>query len=243
MIIYTVVTDENCPLPIQTLKSNYEHVCFHTFEIKEKQKFWNYQKIKIEESPLYTQRKYKLMSHLLIKEDCFYFDPKNLIVDIPEPKHDFMIKAHRYRKCMLDELLDWLLIPVINIEQAKNIIMYFKNKNYNFDKQESIFGNAFYRRYTEKNIAHNNIWFKLWCKYKIRDQLWFYLSSHLTKLEPFFISKEFVKTPEHQPFYNPNKDLYLKNLNDLPKFVKFIQDTVGINYQVKQENLFMRRYY
>lgn len=241
MIIYTVVTDENCPLPIQTIKSKHEHVCFHTFDIKEKQKFWNYEKIKIEESPLYTQRKYKLMSHLFIKEDCLYFDPKNLIVNIPEPTHDFMIMPHHFRTCMLDELIDWLLIPMINIKQAKQIINYFKIKNYDFLKKESCAGNAFYRKYTKKNVSHNKVWFKLWCKYKIRDQLWFYLSSHLTKLNPFFITEQFNQTPEHQPFYYSNPELHFYNLNRLPDLLTFIEKTLNIKYTINPESLKTRR--
>jgi len=241
MIIYTTITKDDCPLPIQTIKTNYECVCFHSVDIKEKQTFWNYQKIRlIEENPLLTQRSYKLLSHKYIQEDSCYFDPKNLIINIPTPTKDFLINRHPFKKNMLDELKDWYLLPAITMLQGKEILQYFNRKKYDFSLNHiGMIGNVIYRKYTRKNIKHNNIWFSIFKKFKIRDQLPFYLSSFLSKLDIEYSDKVYAITPEHQPYTWNNKDLYLNNLTHLTEFIKLLKQ-YNSTYTLNQDLLDFR---
>lgn len=244
MIVYTCVTKTDCPLPIQDYLNLDKHkfICFHSVPIQTKQKFWEYIPIcEIDNDPLLTIKSFKLLSHELFQEDTCWVDPKNIIFNIPSTKSELLILHNHFKHNFIDELIDWLILPCINFNQAFSILKYFYDKNCKIDKI-GITSNVLYRKYTAKMVRHNILWFKLWKKFKIRDQLPFYLSSQKMKINYQISKTEYVGTPENQPsvWYNPNQQK--QNYSKVDEFLKIIQEYYP-EYKISKKLLDWRRYY
>lgn len=241
MIIYTVLTDETSPVPEQKFQDpKFEYIFFHTIDIK-KNKPWQYQKIDIEKNNYYTYNKLKILSPF---KESIFIDPKLFLTKqfYNESKKlrnfDIVVNQHEYRNCFIDEIVDWILFPVISYDEAINYIMDVKNMGYTFPVGDSPQTNFIYRN----NVSNfNKLWWMNWLKFEKRNQLSFFLADH------------FYKTKIH---YNVNKyidwtgcqkckwDDFILLQNNIERFKFFELDLkkIGINYKINKKALEERGY-
>lgn len=241
MIVYTCLTDKTCPIPEQDIDKNHEYVFFHSVPVV-KNSFWTYEKIDDKGDPLLTHMRMKILSHQYFKEDTLWIDPKLKLHRDLEPKKDFVINEHPYRKNFFEELLDWYLLPVINYKEAMYILDLFRHKKYNFKKPCSILSNVVYRKYTCTNVTHNERWFLHWEKFSKRDQLPFMLSSFECDLDYDLIAyKDYIHTlplGHHQTNYSESLQRHnLLNLNHLIQEIQKIEPTFAVNKQLLTERV------
>jgi hypothetical protein len=240
MLVYTVITRTDCPFPEQDyIHPKFKYVCLHSVDVP-KRKGWEYIKIKEEESDRYTYTKYKILSHEMFQEDCIVIDGKNILTNIFYNEYekdikncDSLLQAHSDCRYMFDELVEWLLYPVITYEEALDIIDFHIKEDYNFKTQEPVLTAFHYRKYNNKTIEHNKLWWKYWLKYKKRDQLWWYLSRYKINNQINWAFKQYVYSLKHQPT-DGNKPLKLINLNKLKDLVRYIKDNTDIDYKINQ---------
>lgn len=248
MIVYTCITGNHMPIPKQEhIHPNVRYYLFHDYDIEEKHKYkpWKYIKIKTIKTHFYTQRKYKLLSHFIFKEDCLYIDPKcvltkncfNYLTD------DYMVGHHPNYDNYFDELIDWFLMPCITYEEAISITKYLKNLNYDFKKHFSMLATFIYRKYNKQTIKLNNKWWSLWKTQKKRDQLFFPPSVYLTKSKVNY--KTNCSTLFSIPIMNyltfANPSLHVENLNKLVLLTKEINKITGQKYTINPNTTGFRR--
>jgi hypothetical protein len=242
MLIYTTITREDCPFPEQEyINPKYKYVCFHSIDVPQR-KGWEYIKIKNEVSDRHTYSKYKILSHELFQEDCLVIDGKNVLTknfynnfEKEIQDYDSVLEAHNNVNCFFDELIEWLLFPTITYEEAVKILNFHVEQEYDFTIKEPVLSNFHYRKYTQKTIDHNKLWWEYWLRAKKRDQLWWYLSRYKINNKVNWVKGSLACTPKHQPL--PENDYWkwkLTNLNKLPELVKLIKQKTNIDYQVKQ---------
>ena len=185
MIIYTVITKEDCPVPKQPyFDSKYKYICFHSVDVK-KEKPWTYVKIKNEKNPYYTFNKYKILCPF---KESIYIDGKNILTKSfynmfdSITGQDIIVNTHPFRDSFLDEIVDWLLLPVFSYEEALNFIVDVKNTGYPFNSGRSYLTNFLYRN----NVDDFNImWWSFWLKFEKRNQLSFFLVKILHLYQTF----------------------------------------------------------
>tara|TARA_E500000178_G_C17009243_1_gene749699 strand:- start:1434 stop:2183 length:750 start_codon:yes stop_codon:yes gene_type:complete len=246
MIVYTVITTPDCPIPEQHhIDPSMEYVMVHTFDL-DVPKPWKSFKIKEEVSPRYTFAKYQMLSHILFQEDCAWFDGKQYILpgfytqmlkDLEG--YDCVIPMEHQRRLLLDELVDWYLLPCIDQEGVKNVLNFLNNLNYDFTQLASCNNCAYIRKYNKNTIEHNNKWFEIWCKYKTRTQLPWLISSWLLKYNANYV-KYYPCIPRagHQNF-EWNGDIK-KRRKQLPKIVKLIKKLTNTKYILNNANVSFR---
>lgn len=198
MIIYKVLVG-NHPIIVN---ENYfdpriKYFYFHTHDIKNKSGKWKFVKIPVEHNLLYTQRKYKILSHKLFTEPSFYTDfnfvANNDIYDKLDfilTKHNFSAGSHFFRKTYLDESIDWLFNNIDEKEIIK-ITRYLKFIKYDFNFHFCMLG-GFLVRYNCPEI--NNMWWYFWKKFKKRDQLFLPPAAYFSKTKVNLFNTEYLTT-------------------------------------------------
>lgn len=184
MIVYTCLTGSHPIIPEQEhFESNIKYIFFHTHDIQNKHGKWHFEKIPIEKNELYTQRKYKILSHELFNKPSAYFDTNttfkpNLKNKIEEclNKKDYSVAIHPHkpdgtiRKSYLDECC-FLLYKGIEYDLIIEMTKYLKNLNYDFSKHDCFLGGQLIRSNSKIVKEINMTWWEMWQKFERRDQL------------------------------------------------------------------------
>ena len=241
MIIYTVITEDCCPIPQQEyVDSRFKYICLHSVDVEKKYP-WTYVKIKNENNSLYTYNKYKILCPF---DESFFIDGKLIITDkfyeICQTflNYDIVVNKHPYRNSFLDEIVDWLLFPVCSYEEAIEYIKDVKNMGYPFINGNGCITNLIYRKNAN---AFNRLWWTNWIQFKKRDQLSFYLTDFYTEKKILYNSHECEKCPKHQPNRWNNKEMLEHNLKKISCFKTDLKE-LGIEYSFNLEALSIRGY-
>tara|TARA_E500000318_G_scaffold3645_1_gene4017 strand:- start:7175 stop:7906 length:732 start_codon:yes stop_codon:yes gene_type:complete len=227
MIIYKVLVGNN-PIIVNEdyFDPRIKYYYFHTHEIKNKSGKWKFIKIPMEHNLIYTQRKYKILSHKLFNEPSFYIDYNYVANNNIYEKLDFILSkfnfnagSHFFRKTYLDECVDWLF-TCSNKKEIIKITRYLKFIKYNFNFHFCMLA-GFLVRYNCAEI--NNMWWYFWKKFKKRDQLFLSPSSYFSKTKVNLFNIEYLtsfKGDYLNKFFNHknnSKDIYnlVKNVNKI----------------------------
>ena len=239
MIIYTVITEENCPVPDQeVIDSRFKYICLHSVEVEKKYP-WTYVKIKKENNELYTYAKYKILCPF---EESFFVDAKlvftNTFYQICENfyHYDIVVNKHPYRTSFLDEVVDWLILPVFRYEDAIEYIQDVKNMGYPFMSGNACLTNLMYRKNAND---FNRVWWMNWLQFKKRNQLSFYLADFYTSKKVLYTAQDCVRVFKHQPPRWTNSEMREYNLKKLVCFQKDLQK-MNIEYKFNYEALLTR---
>ena len=237
MIIYKVLVGNNPTIVNEDyFDPRIKYYYFHTHDIKNKSGKWKFIKIPIEHSLIFTQRKYKILSHKLFNEPSFYIDYNYVANDGIYEKLDFILSkfnfsagSHRYRKTYLDESVDWLFNGIDENEIIK-ITRYLKFIKYNFNFHFCMLA-GFLVRYNCAEI--NNMWWYFWKKFKKRDQLFLPPASYFSKTKINLFNAEYLTTFKGNYL---NKFFEIKNnSNNVYKLIKCVnkitnkKDNININ--------------
>jgi hypothetical protein len=236
MIIYKVLVG-NYPIIVNEnyFDSRIKYYYFHTHDIKNKSGPWKFIKIPLEHSLIYTQRKYKILSHKLFKEPSFYMDYNFVAnqdifekLDFILSKFNFSAGSHYFRKTYLDEATDWLF-NCANEREIIKITRYLKFIKYDFNFHFCMYA-GFLIRYNCAEI--NNMWWFFWKKFKKRDQLFLPPASYFSKIKINLFNTEYLTTHKGNrldkifEYKNGYKDIYklTKKVNEITN----IKDKVNI---------------
>jgi hypothetical protein len=239
MIIYTVITEKNCPIPEQMFVDyRFKYICLHSVDVEKKHP-WTYIKIKNENNPYYTYNKYKILCPF---KQSILIDGKNILnkhfYDNYEKilQYDISLNSHGFRFSFLDEIVDWLLMPVISYEEAIDYILDVKNMGYPFHEGRGYLTNFLYRNNVDD---FNRTWWTHWLKFKKRNQLSFYLAEYFENKKVYLDDTLFVITPQHQPFMWNDVVLRHKNIVKLRNFKNDLFQ-LGIEYEFKKDAVLFR---
>ena len=239
MIVYKVLTG-NHPYIINEdyFDKRIKYYYFHTHDIKNKSGKWKFIKIPLEYSPLYTQRKYKILSHKLFNEPSIYMDFNykqlpSFYENNNKLLHEnfFTVGKHYLRYNYMDELCDWFFL-FSDIKKLIKITRYLKYIKYDFNAHFGCECGYLCRDNSKKTKQLNNMWWHFWKKFKKRDQLFFppaafFTKSHINLVDAF---RCMYLTPN---IYGVKFSTKLKNLtNQLPDFIK------QINFLTKRNDSF-----
>lgn len=240
MIVYTCLTGDHPIIPEQQqFETGIKYIFFHTHDIKNKHGQWQFKKIPIEKNELYTQRKYKILSHELFNEPNAYFDTNTIFkpdlkIKLNEcvQETDFATALHNTRKTYLDECC-FLLTKGMTPSHIIKTTKYLKKLNYDFSKHVCILAGQIIRSTAEvvKNI--NNTWWKMWQKFEKRDQIFlpasFYFNSASLKTFPSSWLRNrsdqyygfWKKSEEYYPIWNKGNTTVLpKLINDISSIIR-----------------------
>jgi hypothetical protein len=233
MIIYTIITKEDCPIPDQQIVDpRFKYICLHSVDIEKKYP-WAYVKIKEEKNAYYTYNKYKILCPF---KKSVLIDGKNVLVkhfyDSYEKflQYDIALNEEGNRFSFLDEIVDWLIMPVISYEEAINYIIDVKNMGYSFPEKKGYLTSVLYRDNVDD---FNRTWWTHWLKFEKRNQLSFYLASYFENKKIYLNPINFVNTPKHQPYPWTNMKLKHDNIGKLKNFKNDLLK-LGIKYQFKE---------
>lgn len=239
MIIYTVITKEDCPIPQQPYYDpTFKYICLHSVDIEKKHP-WTYIKIKEEKNSYYTYNKYKIISPF---KQSIVIDGKNVLTKYFYKnyekilQYDIALNNEPYRISFLDEIVDWLVLPVISYEEAINYIMDVKNMGYPFHEGLGYISSFLYRNNVDD---FNKVWWTHWLKFEKRNQLSFYLAEYFSNKRIYLDKVNFVNTPKHQPFVWNDVLLRNKNIVKLTNFKKDLLN-LGIEYEFNENALKFR---
>tara|TARA_R110000822_G_scaffold196091_1_gene334170 strand:+ start:1360 stop:2121 length:762 start_codon:yes stop_codon:yes gene_type:complete len=242
MIIYTVITKEDCPVPDQqVVDSRFKYICLHSVDVEKKYP-WTYIKIKEEKNAYYTYNKYKILSPF---KKSILIDGKNVLTkhlyDSYEKflQYDIALNDEGNRFSFLDEIVDWLVMPVISYEEALNYIIDVKNMGYPFHDVPEGRGYLTSVLYRDNVDDFNRTWWTHWLKFEKRNQLSFYLASYFENKKIYLDPINFVRTPRHQPYPWTNMRLQHENIGKLKNF-KHDLLKLGIEYEFKEIALHFR---
>lgn len=246
MIVYTCITGNHIPVPKQTyIHPNTQYYLFHDYDIETKYKPWTYIKIKTIKNHFYTQRKYKLLSHFIFKEDCLYVDPKCVLTKncFEHLKHDYMVGHHPTYNNYFDELLDWFLLGIITYEEAIFITSTLKNLQYDFQQHFGMLATFIYRKYNKQTIKLNTTWWKLWKIQEKRDQLFFPAAVHLSKSKiDYSVNLSDIFTIPQMNFVSLiNINQHVININKIPVLQNKINDITNCAFTINPQVLSNRR--
>ena len=229
MIVYTCLTGNHPIIPEQKqFESGIEYIFFHTHNIKNKHGEWQFKKIPIDKNELYTQRKYKILSHQLFDEPHAYFDTntifkpnlKNKLEDCLQEKH-FSVALHPHRKTYLDECC-FLLTKGIEYDTIIDMTKYLK-KIYDFKKHVCILAGQIIRSNNKIVQDINTTWWNMWKQFENRDQLFLPPSIYICKYQ--------IGTFDHIVFRERSQEYYTfwkkGNLDLLPKLINNISKHIG----------------
>ena len=242
MIIYKVLVG-NYPIIIDEdyFDPRIKYYYFHTHEIKNKSKKWKFIKISIEHSLIYTQRKYKILSHKLFNEPSLYLDFNSVAnsniyekLDFILSKFNFSAGSHAIRKTYLDECVDWLFACADEKEIIK-ITRYLKFIKYDFNFHFCLLA-GFLVRYNCAEI--NNMWWHFWKKFKKRDQLLLPPASYFSKTKINLFNSLYLTNDKGyhlNKFFNMNNNTHklynlVKNVNKITNR----EDRLNINVLKKR---------
>ena len=212
MIIYKVLVG-NYPNIVDEdyFDPRIKYYYFHTHEIKNKSKKWKFIKISIEHSLIYTQRKYKILSHKLFDEPSLYLDFNHVAnnniyekLDFILSKFNFSTGSHPFRKTYLDECVDWLFACADEKEIIKST-RYLKFIKYDFNFHFCLLA-GFLVRYNCVEI--NNMWWHFWKRFKKRDQLFLPPASYFSKTKINLFNSLYLTHFKGHPL---NKFFYINN--------------------------------
>lgn len=239
MIIYTVVTKKDCPIPDQQIVDpRFKYICLHSVDIEKKYP-WCYVKIKEEKNAYYTYNKYKILSPF---KKSILIDGKNVLTkhfyDSYEKllQYDIALNAEGSRVGFLDEIVDWLVMPVISYEEALNYIIDVKNMGYPFHEGRGYLTSVVYRNNVDD---FNRTWWSHWLKFEKRNQLSFYLAEYFENKKIYIDSINYAYSPQHQPYRWTNLKLKHDNIGKLKNFKNDLLK-LGIEYEFKEMALQFR---
>jgi|TARA_E500000318_G_C3569156_1_gene217063 hypothetical protein len=249
MIIFSCVTREDSPIPEQDyIDSTHDYVMFHSVDVKVPS-CWKKIKIKEEVNPRYTFAKVQMLSHEYFKKDHVWIDPKQYILKglytkfINEPKeYDCIMPKDIQRKYLLDELFDWYLYPCINEIDLISIVKDLEIMNYDYSLKASCNHCVYLRRYNKKTIKHNEMWFDIWKRYKLRTQLPWLMSHFLMPEYKVKYVNYYVNTPrDHQPHeWGLKKQDILRRKLALPNLVKTVKSMINFPYYLNNNSVSLR---
>ncbi len=227
MIVYKVLTG-NHPYIINEdyFDPRIKYYYFHTHEIKNKSGKWKFIKIPVEQSLLYTQRKYKILSHKLFEEPSIYLDfnykqkpnfYENNIKLLNE--NSYTVGKHHFRSHYIDEICDWLIL-FAEINTLIKITRYLKYIKYNFNVHFGCECGYLCRDNSKQTKELNNMWWHFWKKFKKRDQLFFPVATYFTKNKVNLVDtlKCMYVVTSNVMFRKKPKNI----TNEIPNFVKQI---------------------
>ena len=240
MIIYTVITKKDCPIPDQKIyDSRFKYICLHSVDVEKKHP-WRYIQINNENNPLYTYNKYKILCPF---EESVFVDGKVIIEDIFYTNfnsfgyHDIVVHKNPFVDSFLDEIVDWLLLPAITYEEAINYIRDIKNMGYPFLDGKAPLTDFIYRKNTND---FNRSWWTFWLHFKKRNQLPFFLAEFFTNKKIAHIDNSNTSVPKHQPFPWTDIELRQSNVNKLIHFQRDLKELGIDHYKFSYEQLTFR---
>lgn len=182
------------------------------------------------------QRYYKINSHLFFKKNSVYVDSH---VKIHKHLLDFSHKmlqyknystlVHPFRTCFLDELYDWFILGLINLQQVDNITKkFYKNI------KKSYLCCVLIRKYSNETVRTNSSWWKTFLKFNIRDQLPLILVNK--NINTFTTQQICLNHRERSPSsYMINKEPFLKNFNLNHFFTQTIERNLKVKYTIPND--------
>lgn len=242
MIIYKVLTG-NYPFIHQEefFHPRIKYYYFHTHDILNKSGKWKFIKIPIEKNLIYTQRKYKILSHKYFNEPTLYLDHGNMLKPNSYEKiksllgsNNFNVVRNEERKTYLDECIDWSFV-CSNEKEIIKITRYLKFIKYNFSFHFGTFCGSLLRHKSE-NI--NNMWWYFWKKFNKRDQLFLPPAVFFTKQKIKLINFDdfFYKKPKIVDLFFPRKNVSSQVYN----LQKKINSIVGLKENINLQGMLKR---
>ena len=242
MIVYTCLTGHHPIIPEQKhFEPGVEYIFFHTHDIKNKHGEWQFKQIPIDKNELYTQRKYKILSHQLFNKPHAYFDTNvvfrsNLKIKIEEciQEQDYSVGHHPLRNSYLDECC-FCLFKGLSHETIVQMTQHLKNLKYDFSQHVCVLGGFIIRNNTDKVKKINTMWWDLWKQFEKRDQILFPASVYLSgnKFGTFPIEALADYSKEYYGFWKKTKTNNKTHL--LPKLINDVNKITGLESMISKE--------